>query len=161
MGFIRQKWADITDRSTVNGTIVVEFVRTDVTGPIWQCRCSCGESFFLPHSRIFAALESNAPVYCGQCIVPTAKTATRGEILRAEHDAAKEAEREAAERQAKAVADAAREAAIRAEKVRYLKFAQAQIRAGVMPDQEQFVSFKRWLQQGEHWREDVLQRIAA
>src|SRR6185312_2006861 len=132
MGFLRNKYADLTDCRTPNGTQVIEFVRTDPSGyPVWKLRCACGGLFFLSHSRIAPAIESGAQMYCGSCIVPTAKTTNLADIRKAErleHEKADAAAREKAAHNAKV---AANDAAYRAEFYRYHPYALYQINMGI------------------------------
>jgi hypothetical protein len=140
--------------------VVDSFIRTDSNGPVWQLRCSCGRLFTIAHSRIAAALQSGAPVYCDKCCIPTGDdTTTLASIRKAERTQREAQERAQAERQRLAAIDAEKESAIRKEKQRFLKFANAQMRTGVMPDHQNFITFERWQACSEQWRADVLNRI--
>jgi hypothetical protein len=160
MGFLRQRWADVSGHRTTNGTLVDSFIRTDSNGPVWQLRCSCGRLFTIAHSRIAAALQSGAPVHCDKCCIPTGDdTTTLASIRKAERLQREAQEREQAERQRLTAIDAQKEAEARVAKRRYLPFAHAQIRAGVPVDSANFVTFERFQAWPKHSQEDTLKKV--
>lgn len=159
MGFIRNKYADLSGCKTPNGTRIVEFVRTDPSGPVWKLRCSCGAFFFLAHSRIASAIETASPVYCGECVIPTVQTESLADIRKAERADREKADATAREKAAQKAKLAANDAANRAEFTRYIPFAISQINAGVPVNSPNFMNFDRWMKQGEHWQNKILERI--
>ena len=164
-------YADLEGFGIGNKFVIDEICGRDAKkAPVWSVRCQrCRAYFTVPHQKLCNALESGRPEEiilcvnqsCPQSRPQTPRPETLADMRRAEQRQQRqqqiEAEQNAAKRADEQKAETNRQNAVRAEKLRYLKFANAQILAGVPV--EQIMSFQRWQQQGQHWRQELLQKI--
>ena len=129
----------------------------------------CRQENIFPHAKLTNAAESKAAdqvlfcqnTACSRSRKATVRDETLSDIRRAQREEQRQAEAAAQRQRDRAAQNAANEAALREEKRRYLRLANAQIRAGVMPGDENFLTFERWLKSSKHWRDEVLSRIPA
>jgi len=161
-------YADLSGYS-IGGFKIFELAGRDrAKAPIWRAMCQqCRQENIFAHAKLKSAAESKAAeqvlfcqnAACSRYRKPTVRDETLSDIRRAEREEQRQAELAAQRERDRAAQHAANEAALREEKKRYLRFANAQIRAGVMPEDENFLTFERWLKSSEHWRQEVLSRI--
>ena len=159
--FIRGRYANLEGCRTGNGTLVYSLFRTDRTGPIWQCQCSCRRYFLAPHSRIAPALQSGATVHCGNCVISGNHRETIADVRRAEHQQQQKEERERASRHAEAVKQAAKKKAEGAEKSRWRTVATFQFDSGIEINSPEWISFERWQSWSPEFQQEILSRVIA
>jgi hypothetical protein len=131
----------------------------------WKVRCPLGHEMIFSHSQLTNRMQSAAEIFCqnGTCKFSRPEVPRRetiGDIRREEYEAAQQRKQEAAEAKAAAQKKAGAEAALRLEKQKWIRFTNAQMKAGVMPEDEGFMSFERWNRQSEHWRDSILQKLS-
>lgn len=161
-------YADLTGH-TIGGFTIFQLARRDrAKAPVWRAICQqCKQENIFTHAKLTNAAETNAAAEvlfcqnaaCSRSRIPPVHQDTLSDIRRAEREAQREAERQRRQEEERAAQEAARQNAIRAEKVRWIRFANSQMQVGIMPTDEQFMSFERWNLQSEHWRQEVLKRI--
>lgn len=161
--FIRNRWLNY-EGWTVSGFRVYGIAASVTSSrdgaPSWDCGClACHTRQVRTHAEL-----SGGVLYCSNAACPASRVERQAEtslrdLRRAERQEREQAERAEVARQASAAKDAANDAAIREEKKRYIKFAQAQLNVNVAL--EDLVSFETWCACSEAWRLDVLRRIGA
>ncbi len=143
---------------------VIQLAGRDRSGaPVWRVRCcKCGFVQPFAHSQLKNASESGYVLFCrnARCTYSKpepVKTETLADMLRAEQRQEQLLKQQEAQLKAEADKKAAAEAALRAERARWMRYANTQIVAGA--ELEDILPFDRWLMQSETWKTNVLGRV--
>lgn len=163
-GFIGS-FADLTGFTVGNFKVEELAGRDRNKAPLWRVicqQCHCDQVF--NHARLTSALETKTAeqvLHCqnAACIrsrSSVVRTETLSDVRRAEREQQERTELEAQRQRELAAREAGKQADIRAEQQTWIRFANAQIKAGVAV--EDLMTFESWQRQSDHWREEILRK---